>query len=209
MKLKSSAGLRKIQKSTHKLLCWALPWKQAKTSTQNCRRSMLHEMTMHDIVELQDTYIEYKEFIGAGATVILHSYDCKTQCVIFTPIKTLYQVYIPLQVTTTLPQVETGKICTIIMLCCNPPLRTSKNCCLIRRCCYATSLYVSEINFNKMVFEVRMRTQYVHTYTGRSDGREMALRQLAVLTVVSLLLRSGGSKLLSIKVHSWFAIGKC
>lgn len=35
---------------------------------------MLHEMTMHDIVELQDTYIEYKEFIGAGATVILHFY---------------------------------------------------------------------------------------------------------------------------------------
>ena len=53
---------------------------------------MLHEMTMHDIVELQDTYIEYKEFIGAGAIVILHSYDCKTQCVIFTPIKTLYQI---------------------------------------------------------------------------------------------------------------------
>jgi len=48
---------------------------------------MLHEMTMHDIVELQDTYIEYKEFIGAGATVILHSY-VKHSVVIFTPIKT-------------------------------------------------------------------------------------------------------------------------
>jgi len=49
-----------------------------------------------------------------------------------------------------------------------------------------------------MVFEVRMRTQYVHTYTGRSDGRSERWRcgSWQFLTVVSLLLRSGGSKLL-------------
>ena len=46
LRLNSSAGLRRTWGSTHKLQCWGLPWRLAKSSTLNCSRCTQKRMPL-------------------------------------------------------------------------------------------------------------------------------------------------------------------